>query len=105
MAYEILYEDSFRRDYEQVVSYLSDVLHSPQAARNLIKRIREAAGLLVELPLIQAESNHAALRNAHFREHFVGSYVIIYHFDGTTVRFVRLFHQTQDYSDDWYWAE
>ena len=50
MGYEVIAERSFERDYEAVVDYLENTLHSPQSAWRLISAVRHAGDLIGSFP-------------------------------------------------------
>ena len=107
MAYKVLREDSFEHDYIQAVDYLAEQLHGPQAAKHFILSMRNAASVLQATPFVCAISTKGILADYEMREYFVDNYVIVYRIDEKEhqVKLHRLFHQLQQYDDEWYWKE
>ena len=105
MDYEVVAAESFRRDYDSTADYLEHVLHSPQAAKRLVAAIRNAVNSLKSSPMLYAISCKPILEAHRMRECPVGNYVIVYHVDEKerVIRLHRLFHQLQQYNDEWYW--
>ena len=107
MAYKVILEEAFERDYIRAIDYLVENLNSPKAAKQLIANMRNAASVLQATPCIRAVSRKRVLSERGMREYFVGGYTIIYRVDEEThqVKLYRLFHQLQQYDDEWYWSE
>ncbi len=107
MAYEVVYEASFGRDLLGTVDYLAKDLASPQAAKKLVDAIDRAVSTLAATPHAHAISLKPIMQAHELRECLVRNYTIVYRVDDDSriVRLHRLFHQTQQYDDSWYWKE
>lgn len=105
MDYDVVAEESFGNDYESTTNYLDESLGNPQASKRLVVAIRDAVCLLKTMPSLHAISRKPVLAAREMREHPVGSYVIVYQVDedAHVVRLHRLFHQSQQFDDEWYW--
>ena len=107
MAYDVVVEDSFERDYEAIVEYLETVLHNSGAAKRIVLSVRNAVSLLEANPQLHAVSRKPVLANHTMRECAVENYVLVYRVDDDKkiIRLHRMFHQSQQYDDRWYWLD
>ena len=105
MAYSVKLTDSFVRDYDSAIAYLSNGLNNLQAAASLASAIADASALLSAMPELHAVSIRKNLGERGVRTHLVKGYAILYVFDGNDVVFLRLPHQSQCFDGDEYWRQ
>lgn len=98
MACRAVILESAAREYEQVVSYLADVLGSPGAAASFMDEFDRQLSLVRESPEMHALSRMPELAARGYRAMLVGSYVALYKADGDAVVVAHVFHQSQDYA-------
>lgn len=102
---EVAYRPRAAYDVESIVTYISVVLRSPQAAENWYAELEKTLNLLCEQPLLGREFDDPCLKHHCFRSFLVGNYRLFYSFTATTLTVWRVIHTTQDLSDygfvDW----
>ena len=98
MGYKCVILPQAQRDYQEIVSYLVDVLRSPQAAKNFMDEFDRQIDLLCSSPDIFALSRLPELAAKGYRSLFVNNYIALVALDGDIVRVAHIFHQTQDYA-------
>ena len=86
------------REYEDIVSYLADVLGSPGAAASFVDEFDYQLSLVRESPEIHALSRMPELAARGYRAMLVGSYAALYKVDGDAVVVAHVFHRSQDYA-------
>ena len=87
-----------QRDFLEIVSYLADVLKSPQAAKGFMDEFERQLDLLCESPDLFALSRMPELAARGYRPLLVNSYVALVAIEGDVARVAHVFHQTQDYA-------
>lgn len=86
-------------DVESIVTYISFVLGSPQAAAEWYEGFRAALDLLCEQPDLGRAFHDERLRIQGRRTYLVGSYRVFYSYDAATLTVWRVLHTTQDMDD------
>ena len=97
MAYEVIPTATFEAEYDSIITYHIETLHSPQAAQRFIAALSETRARLADNPMIHAVSRKPLLDELELREALVRSYVLVYRIDSQRVFLEHLFHQSQDF--------
>ncbi len=98
MTYRVTITAEAAREYEQIVSYLSDVLKSRQAAKGFADEFAHQLENVREDPEIHALSQMPELATRGYRTLLVNRYVALYKIVGQEVVIAHVFHQSQDYA-------
>jgi len=98
MACKKVILDEAQREYRAIVSYLVEVLKSPQAAANFMDAFDEQLSLIAENPEIFALSRVPELAARGYRTALVNNYVMLYKAHEDKIVVAHVFHQTQDYA-------
>ena len=98
MACRAVILESAAREYEEIVSYLADVLGSPGAAAGFADEFDRQLSLVRSSPEMHALSRMPELAARGYRVMLVGSYAALYKVDGDAVVVAHVFHQSQDYA-------
>ena len=98
MVYRVVISNEAKREYEEIVRYLVDVLKSPQAARSFLAEFDSQVGLLREQPLIRPLSHLPELAAHGYRSFRIKKYVALYKFEDETVFIAHIFYQSQNYA-------
>ena len=97
MAYEIIYTETFEREYDEILQYLVMRLHTPQAAQALMTALDDTCSLLADNPELKALSSKPMLEELGFREWLVKNYVVVYRAEDDFLYLEHIFHQSQDF--------
>ena len=98
MAYRVTIAAEAAREYEQIVSYLTGVLGSQQAARGFADEFARQVKSVRANPEIHALSRMPELAARGYRPMLVNRYVALYKVVGGEVVIAHVFHQSQDYA-------
>ena len=98
MGYKIVISKEAKREYEDIVHYLADILKNPQAAQAFLDEFDFQIHLLKEQPLIRSLSHLPELAALGYRSFPIKKYVALYKFEHGTVYIVHVFHQSQNYA-------
>lgn len=99
MVYKVRESEPAKADLDRILSYITNTLKNPIAARSLFNEIRKAFVELSSTPKKYMIVDDPELREFDYRKLFVKNYVIIYLVDDdtSTVHIIRYFHASQDY--------
>ena len=97
MAYKRVILSQAQIEYKEIVSYLTTILKSPQAARNFIDEFTRQIDMICENPDLFGLSRIPELAAHGYRPIFVNNYVALIVIKEETVYVAHVFHQTQDY--------
>ena len=81
----------------RICDYLTNVLHSKQAADNFLDEVERQKEIISALPEIYGVSLIPEISAPDGRIAPVNKYVMVYVFDGDKVVILHVFHSTQDY--------
>lgn len=86
-----------KSDIQEIGDYISQSLHNPSAAQQLIHRFREAITSLRSFPEMGTPllSDHS--ERIPYRYLICGSYMIFYHFEANTIYVDRVLYGRRDY--------
>ena len=98
MAYNVTITPEARREYEQVLSYLSKVLNSPGAARRFADEFDHQLDSIRDNPELHALSRMPELAARGYRALIVNTYIALYKIAGDSIVIAHIFHQSQDYA-------
>lgn len=98
MAYRAVILDEAQREYLAIVSYLADVLKSPQAAAGFMDEFERQLNFVRDNPEIHALSRMPELAARGHRPMLVNNYIALYKLEGDMVVVTHIFHQSQDYA-------
>lgn len=78
IQYELRYLPLFYRDLEQKVLYISDVLHNPKAANDLLDEVESA--ILERLPIAESFEPYHSLKERRYKYYriYVKNFVVYY---------------------------
>lgn len=78
IQYELRYLPLFYRDLEQKVLYISDVLHNPKAANDLLDAVESA--ILERLPIAESFEPYHFLKERRYKYYriYVKNFVVYY---------------------------
>lgn len=78
IQYELRYLPLFYRDLEQKVLYISDVLHNPKAANDLLDAVESA--ILERLPIVESFEPYHSLKERRYKYYriYVKNFVVYY---------------------------
>lgn len=78
IQYELRYLPLFYRDLEQKVLYISDVLHNPKAANDLLDAVESA--ILERLPIAENFEPYHSLKERRYKYYriYVKNFVVYY---------------------------
>lgn len=78
IQYELRYLPLFYRDLEQKVLYISDVLHNPKAANDLLDAVESA--ILERLPIAESFEPYHSLKERRYKYYriYVKNFVVYY---------------------------
>ena len=85
-----------RQDLLDISAYITDDLHNPIAARNVVQKIARLVNQLKRFPELGAGLPQAD-GTADYRHIVVESYLVIYKSTGTDVTVTRIFYAKSDY--------
>lgn len=98
MAYRVTIAAEAAREYEQIVSYLSGILNSKQAAQGFADEFARQVESVRANPEIHALSRMPELAARGYRPLLVNRYIALYKVVGEEVVIAHIFHQSQDYA-------
>ncbi|WP_166079049.1 type II toxin-antitoxin system RelE/ParE family toxin [Xiamenia xianingshaonis] len=98
MAYKLVILDEAKREEQDIVDYLVNVLKSPQAAAHFLDELDYQLGLIADNPQLFALSRVPELAQRGYRTVQVNNYIMLYKTEGDLVIVAHLFHQIQDYA-------
>lgn len=98
MAYRRYILDEAKREYQDIVAYMVEVLKSPQAALNFLAEFDHQLELISDNPEIFALSRMPELAAKGYRVAFINNYVMLYKAVDNCIFVVHVFHQSQDYA-------
>ena len=98
MAYRVTIAAEAAREYEQIISYLSHVLSSQQAARSFADEFARQIASVRANPEIRALSRMPELAARGYRPFLVNRNVALYKVVDEEVIIAHVFHQSQDYA-------
>ena len=98
MAYSVRFSAEAAADVESIATYLSEMLHSPQAAGRFLAELEEQVSLMEDLPLSFPEVREPHLHASGYRKAHVMRHVAVFRVETQAVYIARLFHQSQDYA-------
>ena len=98
MAYKRVILDSAESERDGIVKHLCDMTGGTSAALAFVANLDTAVNLASEFPTLFSLSRFDNLAERGFRTALVGSYVMLYRFEGDTVYIAHIFHQRQDYA-------
>lgn len=95
MLFNILMTEPAERDLDAITAYLVQTLHTPTAARHLLRQIDRT----IEQLTITPEMYGLIWADTVFRKVPLGNYLMIYRIDSDThtVWILRFFHGSQNY--------
>ena len=86
-------------DVESIVTYIGQVLHSPQAARTWYENLKNAVSTLCENPDLGRAFEDDRLSLQGRRTFLVGQYRLFYSHDTEMLTIWRVIHTSQDIDD------
>ncbi|MEE0705179.1 MAG: type II toxin-antitoxin system RelE/ParE family toxin [Adlercreutzia sp.] len=98
MAYKKVILKSAQAEYRDIVSYLVEVLKSPQAAIHFMNEFDYQLDLIVETPEMFSLSRMPELAARGYRAAHVNNYLMLYKIQDQNVVVAHIFHQSQDYA-------
>ena len=98
MAYKRVILDSANSDRSAIVEQLIAATGGKLAAASFLDDVDKTVDLITEFPTMFALSRFDSLAKRGYRSALVGSYVLLYRFEGDTVYIAHIFHQRQDYA-------
>lgn len=98
MAYKKVILKSAQAEYRDIVSYLVEVLKSPQAAAHFMNEFDYQLDLIAETPEMFSLSRMPELAARGYRAAHVNNYLMLYKIQGQNVVVAHVFHQSQDYA-------
>ena len=98
MAFKVVILDTAQREYREIVSYMIEVLKSPQAAANFMDTFDEQMALAAEVPSAFPLSRMPELAAKGYHAAPVNNYLVLYRATGEVIAVAHVFHQTQDYA-------
>jgi len=99
MGYNVKVTDSADRDLDEILTYIIDELHSPQAATDFADELDERYVLLEEHPFMYELSRNERLARLGYHRFVIGNYVILYLVDeeNRIVNIARIFYGGRNY--------
>lgn len=99
MSYKIILSDEAYADIDETLDYITNNLHNPIAARNLLGKIEAEYNELSLNPYMYAACNDVQLRKEGYRKVVINNYVMIYRVDEDSnfVYIVRVFYGGRNY--------
>lgn len=98
MAYKKVILKSAQAEYRDIVSYLVEVLKSPQAAARFMNEFDYQLDLIAEAPEMFSLSRMPELAARGYRAAHVDNYLMLYKIQGQNVVVAHVSHQSQDYA-------
>lgn len=86
-----------KADMQEIGDYISQSLHNPNAAQQLIRRFRESITSLRSFPEMGTPLLSEPSDRIPYRYIICGSYMIFYHFAAETVYVDRVLYGRRDY--------
>ena len=86
-----------KTDMQEIGDYISQSLHNPSAAQQLIRRFREAITSLRSFPEMGTPLLSEQSERLPYRYLICGSYMIFYHFEANSVYVDRVLYGRRDY--------
>lgn len=98
MKWEIFYSAESKRDLRKILDYISEDLHEPEIARNLVRRILGEIGKLDQMPNRHALYDEEPWRSQGLRSFPVKNYLVLYVTDEANhaVQIVRVVYGGMD---------
>lgn len=99
--YKIIVSETFHRDLENIISYISDQLDAPFTATSFLDEVEEKVKGLSDLPYRFELVSDAYLRYKEFRKCLVKNYIIFYQVreKDHMVLIHRILHSKQNWMD------
>ena len=97
--YEIEFTEDCRDEIRDIYKYISETLVEKNAARSLMKKMRDKVMELAESPKIYAKIPKKGIRKEEFRRMVVDNFVILYTIDETkkTVYISHMYYSKCNY--------
>lgn len=98
MKWVIFYSAESKRDLRKILDYISEELHEPEIARNLVRHLLREIGKLDQMPNRHALYDEEPWRSHGLRFFPVKNYLVLYVTDETThtVQIVRVVYGGMD---------
>ncbi len=99
--YKILVSETYHRDLESIIRYISHNLNAPFTASHLLDEIESTVVSLSAIPHRYGVADDPYLRHKAFRKCHVKNYIIFYkvHEESKTVMIHRIVHAKQNWID------
>lgn len=98
MGYKLSIAHEAQREYRDIVSYLVDVLKSPQAAPHFMDEFDVKMEAVRDNPEAFSHCHLSELAARGYRAVPVMRYKLLYKVSGDEVVIAHIFHQSQDYA-------
>ena len=97
MTYSVTIAAEAMREYEQIVSYLTNTLRSPAAAKGFVDEFMQQVDSVRDNPELHALSRMPELATKGYRPLFVKNYVALDKVHDGAIVIAHIFDQSQDY--------
>lgn len=99
MSYKLVMTDSFLRDLDNVMGYITLSLENKMAAAALLDDIEKSYNNIECMPLMYESCYDSRLKESGYRKVTIHNYIMVYRVDEETetVYIMRLFHGRQNY--------
>jgi plasmid stabilization system protein ParE len=84
-------------DLKQIKAYISDELHNPESALNIVRRIVQRYSMLVDFPYMGASLSSLIHIETDFRYLVCDTHIIFYKVNDGVVSIHRILSSRQDY--------
>lgn len=98
MDYRITITHEAKREYRDIVSYLTDVLKNPQAARHFMVEFSAKIDMIQKHPEAFGLCHLPELSARGYRSASVMRYIFLYKILDDRIVVAHIFHQSQDYA-------
>lgn len=99
--YKILVSESYQRDLQNIIYYISHNFDAPYSALELLNEIEKTISRLTTVPYCYSLVEDSYLRLKEFRKCLVKNYIIFYkiHEQSKTIMIHRILHGRQNWID------
>lgn len=78
MAYKLVLTNSFEKDLDEIIGYISNSLYNKTAARKLYREVKDKLKKVCEQPKMFPLRSEEELLQGGYRSFVVGNYIVFY---------------------------
>ena len=98
MAYKVYFSEKALADQRSIISYMLDILESPDAARHFLGEVEAMALDLEYMPSASPYCREPRLKSLGYQKYLLMSYIALFKVENDAVYIAHIFHQSQNYA-------